>query len=40
MEMKKSAVKNYEFLDLEKLQNEKWKLSLNYTEFIKKKYSN
>jgi alpha-glucosidase (family GH31 glycosyl hydrolase) len=40
MEMKKSAVENYEFIDLEKFKNEKWKLSLNYTDFIKKIYSN
>jgi len=40
MEMKKSDVETYEFIDLEKFKNEKWKLSLNYTDFIKKQYSN
>jgi alpha-glucosidase (family GH31 glycosyl hydrolase) len=40
MDMKKSAVANHEFIDLENFKNEEWKLSLNYTDFIKKEYSN
>ena len=38
MENKSAEIKNYKLLDLKELDADKWKLTGNYTDFIKKEY--
>jgi hypothetical protein len=38
MENKSAEIKNYKLLDLKELDADKWKLTVNYTDFIKKEY--
>lgn len=39
MENQQQTLKNYELIDLTEVESDKWQLSLNYTNFIKKEYS-
>ncbi len=38
MENEQQEVKKYELIDLKELNSDRWKLTMNYTDFIKKEY--